>query len=101
MRILRDFKMPDFKFPKMKMEGMEDIQEMQINYDQIEKLKDKKSKNKFFEETHYKDVKEIFKRSIEKYKNNIYILERPEHDQPGRLFEPAGSGLPVPAGREF
>lgn len=37
MRILRDFKMPDFKFPKMKMEGMEDIEEMQINYDQIEK----------------------------------------------------------------
>lgn len=85
MRILRDFKMPDFKFPKMKMEGMEDIQEMQINYDQIEKLKDKKSKNKFFEETHYKDVKEIFKRSIEKYKNNIYILERPEHDHKAKF----------------
>ena len=76
MRILRDFKMPDFKFPKMKMEGMEDIEEMQINYDQIEKMKDKKFKNKFYEETHYTDVKEIFKRSIEKYKNNIYILER-------------------------
>ncbi len=87
MRILRDFKMPDFKFPKMKMEGMEDIQEMQINYDQIEKLKDKKSKNKFFEETHYKDVKEIFKRSIEKYKNNIYILERPEHDHKAKFEE--------------
>ena len=87
MRILRDLKMPDFKFPKMKMEGMEDIQEMQINYDQIEKLKDKKSKNKFFEETHYKDVKEIFKRSIEKYKNNIYILERPEHDHKAKFEE--------------
>ena len=87
MRILRDFKMPDFKFPKMKMEGMEDIQEMQINYDQIEKFKDKKSKNKFFEETHYKDVKEIFKRSIEKYKNNIYILERPEHDHKAKFEE--------------
>ena len=87
MRILRDFKMPDFKFPKMKMEGMEDIEEMQINYDQIEKMKDKKFKNKFYEETHYTDVKEIFKRSIEKYKNNIYILERPEHDHKAKFEE--------------
>lgn len=87
MRILRDFKMPDFKFPKMKMEGMEDIEEMQINYDQIEKMKDKKFKNKFYEETHYTDVKEIFKRSIEKYKNSIYILERPEHDHKAKFEE--------------
>lgn len=87
MRILRDFKMPDFKFPKMKMEGMEEIEEMQINYDQIDKIKDKKSKNKFYEETHYRDVKEIFKRSIEKYKNNIYILERPEHDHKAKFEE--------------
>lgn len=87
MRILRDFKMPDFKFPKMKMEGMEDIEEMQINYDQIEKMKDKKFKNKFYEETHYTEVKEIFKRSIEKYKNNIYILERPEHDHKAKFEE--------------
>ncbi len=51
------------------------------------KLKDKKYKNKFFEETHYKDLKEIFKRSIEKYKNNIYILERPEHDHKAKFEE--------------
>ena len=87
MRILRDFKMPDFKFPKMKMEGIENIQEMQVNYDQIDKIKDKKGKKKFFEETHYKTVKEIFKRSIEKYKNNIYILERPQHDHKAKFEE--------------
>ena len=80
MRILRDFKLPDFKFPKMKMDNMENIEEMQVNYDQIDKMKDKKNKNKFYEETHYKDVKEIFKRSIELYKDNVYILERPNHD---------------------
>lgn len=87
MRILRDFKLPDFKFPKMKMEGMEDIQEMQVNYDKIDQIKDKKSKNKYYEETHYKTVKEIFKRSIEKYKNNIYILERPNHDHKAKFEE--------------
>ena len=50
MRILRDFKLPDFKFPKMKMEGMENIQEMQVNYDEIDQIKNKKSKNKYYEE---------------------------------------------------
>lgn len=87
MRILRDFKLPDFKFPKMKMEGMENIQEMQVNYDEIDQIKDKKSKNKYYEETHYKTVKEIFKRSIEKYKDNIYILERPNHDHKAKFEE--------------
>lgn len=87
MRILRDFKLPDFKFPKMKMEGMENIQEMQVNYDKIDQIKNKKSKNKYYEETHYKTVKEIFKRSIEKYKNNIYILERPNHDHKAKFEE--------------
>lgn len=80
MRILRDFKLPDFKFPKMKMDNMENIEEMQVNYEQIDKMKEKKNKNKFYEETHYTDVKEIFKRSIELYKDNVYILERPNHD---------------------
>ncbi len=87
MRILRDFKLPDFKFPKMKMEGMENIQEMQVNYDEIDQIKDKKSKNKYYEETHYKTVKEIFKRSIGKYKDNIYILERPNHDHKAKFEE--------------
>ena len=44
MRILRDFKLPDFKFPKMKMEGMENIQEMQVNYDEIDQIKNKQIK---------------------------------------------------------
>ena len=87
MRILRDFKLPDFKFPKMKMEGMENIQETQVNYDEIDQIKNKKSKNKYYEETHYKTVKEIFKRSIEKYKDNIYILERPNHDHKAKFEE--------------
>lgn len=87
MRILRDFKLPDFKFPKMKMEGMENIQEMQVNYDEIDQIKNKKSKNKYYEETHYKTVKEIFKRSIELYKDNVYILERPNHDHKAKFEE--------------
>ncbi|OKZ60391.1 MAG: hypothetical protein BHV96_03425 [Clostridium sp. CAG:354_28_25] len=50
-------------------------------------MKNKKSKNKYYKETHYKTVKEIFKRSIEKYKDNIYILERPNHDHKAKFEE--------------
>ena len=60
---------------------------MQVNYDEIDQIKNKKSKNKYYEETHYKTVKEIFKRSIEKYKDNIYILERPNHDHKAKFEE--------------
>ena len=37
MRGLRDFKVPDFKFPKFKMKDISEIEEMNINYDEIEK----------------------------------------------------------------
>ncbi len=44
MRILKDFKVPNFKFPKFKMKGLSDIEEMKIDYDSIEKEKETKSK---------------------------------------------------------
>ena len=44
MRILKDFKIPNFKFPKFKMEGLEKIDEMNVEYDpnkQVEVKRDK------------------------------------------------------------
>ena len=32
MRILKEFKIPDFKFPKFKMDGLEKIDEMKVEY---------------------------------------------------------------------
>ena len=64
MRGLRDFKVPDFKFPKFKMKDISEIEEMNINYDEIEKNKDKKKDKKEFVATNYNSIKEIFEHSI-------------------------------------
>ena len=76
MRGLRDFKLPDFKFPKFKMKDISEIEEMNINYDEIEKNKDKKKDKKEFVATNYNSIKEIFEHSIKTYANKEFILEK-------------------------
>ena len=77
MRILKDFKIPDFKFPKFKMKDVENIEEMKVDYEAIEKKqKEWKSKNKGFEPSNYKTIKEVFVNSKEKFANNTFILEK-------------------------
>jgi len=77
MRILKDFNIPDFKFPKFKMKNVENIDEMNVDYDAIEKKqKEGKGKNKGFEPSNYKTIKEVFVNSREKYANNTFILEK-------------------------
>ncbi len=76
MRIL-DFKVPDFKFPKIKMKGIEDLPEVNVDYDDLENRKEiKKLKKKGYPETHYKTIKEIFLRSTEKFADRPFILEK-------------------------
>ena len=77
MRILRDFKIPNFKFPKFKMQNVESIEEVNVDYEELKrKHTDDKTKNKYHEETHYKTVKDIFINSREKFSNNVFILEK-------------------------
>ena len=77
MRILKDFKIPDFKFPKLKMKNIENIEEVNVDYEELKrKHNEEKVKNKYYEETHYKTVKEIFIRSREKFANDVFILEK-------------------------
>jgi len=77
MRILKDFNIPDFKFPKFKMKNVENIDEMKVDYEAIEKKqKEGKIKSKEFEPSNYKTIKEVFVRSREKYGNNTFILEK-------------------------
>lgn len=85
MRGLRDFKVPDFKFPKFKMKDISEIEEMNINYDEIEKNKDKKKDKKEFAATNYNSIKEIFEHSIKTYANKEFILEK--FDPKGRYEE--------------
>ena len=35
MRILKDFKIPDFKFPKFKMKNVENIEEVNVDYEEL------------------------------------------------------------------
>lgn len=78
MRILEDFKIPNFKFPKFKMEGLEKIDEMKVEYNPEKHLETKKDKRNF-QPTSYKTVKEIFERSTDLYKDRTFILEKFNH----------------------
>ena len=84
MRILKDFNVPNFKFPKFKMKGLSNIEEMKVDYESIEKEAknkgNKKSKN--YEITNYKTVKEIFEHSTTEYAENTFILEKFNSKEP-------------------
>ena len=84
MRILRDFKIPDFKFPKFKMDGLSNIEEMNVDYDSIQKQQENKGKknSKLYEITNYKTIKEIFENSTTKYAENTLILEKFNSKEP-------------------
>lgn len=86
MRILRDFKVPDFKFPKFKMDGLSNIEEMNVDYESIQKQQDNKVKkgSKQYQITNYKTVKEIFENSTVKYAENTFILEKFNNKEPFR-----------------
>lgn len=72
-----DLKVPNFKFPKIKMKGIEDLPEVNVNYDDIENKKElKKLKKKGYPETHYKTIKEIFLKSTEKFADRPFMLEK-------------------------
>ena len=75
MREIR-IKIPDFKFPKLKMKGIENIPEVNIDYDKINKEGEVKKDKKQYKPTEYKTIKEIFERSTEIYSNKEFILEK-------------------------
>ena len=69
MRKLNEyFKVPNFKFKKIKMEDAENIDDL--------KKSTSKEKNKLYLKTNYKTIKEIFYRSKEKYANEVFILQK-------------------------
>lgn len=77
MRILKDFNIPDFKFPKLKMKNVENIDEVKVDYEALaKKQKEEKGKEKCYEQSHYKTIKEIFIRSREKFADDVCILEK-------------------------
>lgn len=84
MRILNDFKMPNYKFPKIKMDNISEIEKVKVDYDEIKKVEEKKKNQRYqpYETTNYKTIKEVFTNSMEKYKNNTLILRKLNHKEP-------------------
>ena len=81
---LRDIKVPNMKFKKMKMDVMEELNE--IDYEKLEKKNLKKKRETPYEDmTHYKTVKEFFLNSAEKYPDEDCILEKPDHKTPYKI----------------
>ena len=68
MRILPEFKIPDFKFKKIEMKDVENIEELKKNQS--------KEKNKTYVKTNYKTIKEVFERNKEKFANEVFIVQK-------------------------
>ncbi len=81
-----DFKMPELKFKKMKI-NMNDIEELKdIDYEKMIKKNQKSKRNKPYEDaTHYKTIKEAFYTSAKKYPDEDCILEKPSHKEPYKI----------------
>ncbi len=78
---LSNIKIPKMKFKKMKMNMVEELNE--IDYEKIEKKNLKKKRETPYEDTtYYKTVKEFFLKSINEYSSRPCILEKPSHKEP-------------------
>ena len=70
---------PDFKFDKIKMENLEDIEELKKDYSEIDVKavkKEKLKKGEHYPETHYETVKEMYLNTLEKFANRPFILDK-------------------------
>ncbi|MBQ9280028.1 MAG: AMP-binding protein [Clostridia bacterium] len=84
MRILPDVKVPKFKFPKFRMKNMDNIGEVNVNYEELKKnnWRPTKEKNRVYEKTNYQTIKEVFDRSRKLFADKVFITEK---------FNPKGS----------
>lgn len=84
---LINFKVPNMKFKKMKMD-MKVVEELgNVDYEKMMKKNLRTKREVPYEDmTHYKTVKEFFLRSIKKYENESCILEKPNHKEPYKII---------------
>ncbi len=68
--------MPNFKFPKLKMEGISEIDEETIEQKPVSKKKIK------YEAKDYQTIKEIFDEVTTKFQDRPFILEKFDHKEP-------------------
>ena len=75
MRILKDFEIPKFKFKKIQMKNVENIDEVKVNYDELKKAGEK-IKHREYVKTNYKTIKEVFDKVRVEYAERPFILEK-------------------------
>lgn len=69
-------KIPKLKFSKIKMKGVEDIEELKIDYSKLEKKMKNEKVPIVFEPTRYRTIKEVFIKNTVKYAKNEFIFEK-------------------------
>jgi len=78
MRMLNDFKIPKFKFKKIKMKNIENIEEVKVDYEELKNKQEtlSKEKNKVYEKTDYKTIKEVFDKSRVEFADRPFMIEK-------------------------
>ncbi len=82
MRILKDFKIPNFKLKKIEMNDIPDIEKVKIDYEKVKEAGEKKNKKQPYDAGTFTTVKEIFVESMKKYADNTLVLQKPSHKEP-------------------
>lgn len=70
---------PDFKFKKIKMDNIENIEELKVDYSKVnifEAMKEKIKKIEQYPATNYQTIKEVYLRAMELYKDRTFILDK-------------------------
>ena len=81
-----NIKMPKLKFGKIKMNTVEDLENVNIDYEKMQRENLKQKRNSPYETTNYKTVKEFFLKSIKEYSTRPCILEKTDHKEPYKEF---------------
>lgn len=86
MRILKDFKIPNFKFKKIKMNDIPEMEDVKVDYEKVKESEEKKNKKyQSYPATSYKTIKEIYNRSMKEYADLPLILQKPNHKEPYKV----------------
>jgi len=76
-----DIKIPKFKFPKFNFKEMDNVENINLEKEKEKTEKQKKDK-KQYPAANFKTIKEVFFNSMEKFPDNVLILEKPDHKSP-------------------
>ena len=80
-----NFKIPKIKFGKIKMDHVENLEELKLDPEKIKPMPIKK-RTEPYEHTNYATVKEFFYRSCKLYPDEDCILEKPDKKTPFKVI---------------